>query len=360
MNILINAALIIIAVLLFGLIIFVHEFGHFFTAKLSGIRVNEFAIGMGPTLLKFRRKETQYSLRLFPIGGYCAMEGEDEESDDAGAFNNKPVWKRIIVVCAGAVMNILIGIVLMMVLLGQQDQFATTRIAGFTENSALQSAGLQAGDSFYKIDDYRIYTDRDLSFALSLADPASADIEVVRDGQVMSFPDVAFHTVENEDGTQSLQLDFYVQGVPKNIGNFIVKSCADTVSVVRMVWVSLAGLVTGRFGFNDMAGPVGTATAISQAASIGLQQSFGAAVNNILMMMLIITVNLGIVNLLPLPALDGGRLVFLIIEGIRRKPINPKYEGFVHAAGFAVLIGLMLVITYSDILRLITGKGLGG
>ena len=124
--------------------------------------------------------------------------------------------------------------------------------------------------------------------------------------------------------------------------------------------MSLAGLVTGRFGFNDMAGPVGTATAISQAASIGLQQSFGAAVNNILMMMLIITVNLGIVNLLPLPALDGGRLVFLIIEGIRRKPINPKYEGFVHAAGFAVLIGLMLVITYSDILRLITGKGLGG
>lgn len=360
MNILINVCLILIAVLLFGLIIFVHEFGHFFTAKLSGVKVNEFAIGMGPTIFKFHRKETQYSLRLFPIGGYCAMEGEDEESEEEGAFNNKPVWKRILVVCAGAVMNILLGIVLMMILLGQQDQFATTQIASFTENSALQSAGLQKGDFFYKIDGYRIYTDRDLSFALSLADPSSVDLEVSRNGEILSFPDVAFHTVENEDGTQSLQMDFYIYGTQKNLGNFLIKSCADTVSVVRMVWVSLAGLVTGRFGLNDVAGPVGAATAISQAASIGLQQSFGAAVNNILMMMLVITVNLGIVNLLPLPALDGGRLVFLLIEGVRRKPINPKYEGFVHAAGFAVLIGLMLVITYSDILRLITGKGLGG
>ena len=249
-----NVALVVIAVLLFGLIIFVHEFGHFFTAKLSGIRVNEFAIGMGPTIFKFHRKHkrrkedahaavsseteqdgTQYSLRLFPIGGYCAMEGENEESDDDGAFGNKPVWKRIIVVSAGAVMNILAGIVLMMILLGQQNLLATTQIASFSENSALQAAGLEVGDAFYKIDGYRIYTDRDLLFALSMADLSSADIEVARDGQVILFSDIAFQTAENEDGSESFVRDFTVYGVPKTVGTVLVKSCADTVSVVRMV-----------------------------------------------------------------------------------------------------------------------------
>lgn len=358
-TILINVLLIIIAVLLFGIIVFIHEFGHFFTAKLSGIKVNEFAIGMGPTLFKFQKGETQYSLRLFPIGGFCAMEGEDSASDDQGAFGNKPVWKRIIVVVAGAVMNILLGVILMMILLGQQPAFSSTTIAKFMDGSATQAAGLQAGDQFYSVNGYRVYVDRDLSFALGTADPESVDLVMVRDGQKIAFNNVKFNTRE-VDGKPLLTLDFYVEAIDKNVGTLITKAAADTVSTVRLVWVSLIGLITGKYGFNDIAGPVGAASAISQVASAGLKESFGAAVNNILMMMMIITVNLGIVNLLPLPALDGGRLVFLVIEGIRRKPVNPKYEGWIHAAGFALLIGLMIIVTFSDVLRLFTGKGLGG
>ena len=339
--------------------IFIHEFGHFFTAKLSGIRVNEFAIGMGPTLFHFQRGETKYSLRLLPIGGFCAMEGEDEESSDNRAFNQKPVWKRFLVVVMGAVMNMFLGLVLMMILLGQESAFNSTTISQFYPGSALESAGLKTGDEFVSVDGYRIIGDKDLSFALATADPASVDIEVLRDGKLITYNNVKFNS-ESVDGKNVVTLDFYVQPIAKNFGTLIAKSFQDTVSTVRMVWYSVVGLVSGKFGFNDLAGPIGTASAIKEAASIGLQENFIAALNNILYMMMIITVNLGVVNLLPFPALDGGKLLFLIVEGIRRKPIDPKYEGFVNAAGFCLLMLLMVVVTYSDILRLITGKGLGG
>jgi regulator of sigma E protease len=355
----IQALLIIIAILLFGFIIFIHEFGHFFTAKLSGIRVNEFALGMGPVIFHFTKGETQYSLRAFPIGGFCAMEGEDAESPDEHAFNNKPVWKRILVVIMGAVMNIILGLIIMMIILGQQSAFSSTTISKFTQNSATQAAGLKVGDVFTSIDGYKINGDRDLSFALATVKPASVDIQVLRGGKALDFKNVKFNT-KPVNGKNILALDFYVLPIEKNFGTLITKSVQDTISTVRMIWYSLVGLVSGKYGFNDVAGPVGAASAIGEAASIGLQQSFLAALNNILMMMMIITVNLGVVNLLPLPALDGGRLIFLIIEGIRRKPINPKYEGWVNAAGFALLMGLMVIITFSDILRLVTGKGLGG
>jgi regulator of sigma E protease len=314
---------------------------------------------MGPQLFHFTRGETVYSLRALPIGGYCAMEGEDEESPDDGAFNNKPIWKRIIVITMGAIMNIILGLVIMMILLVQQPYFASTTISKFTANAATQSAGLRVGDVFTNIDGYKINGDRDLSFALATVNPDKTSIQVLRDGKIMNFNDVKLNT-KMVEGKKVLATDFYVVPIQKNFGTLLTKSAQDTVSTVRMVWFSLVGLVTGRYGFNDVAGPVGAASAIGQAASIGLKQNFTAALNNILMMMMIITVNLGVVNLLPLPALDGGRLFFLIVEGIRRKPINPKYEGWVNAAGFALLMGLMVVITFSDILRLITGKGLGG
>ena len=215
-----NVLLVIIAVLLFGIIVFVHEFGHFFTAKLSGIKVNEFAIGMGPTLFHFGKKETRYSLRLFPVGGFCAMEGEDSDSEDEGAFNKKSVWKRIIVVVAGGIMNILLGIVLMGILLGQQTAFNSTTVAQFTENSALEAAGILPGDQFYSVNGYRVFVDRDLSFALSTADPNSVDLVMSRDGQKVEFHDVKFNT-RDSNGTQVLVLDFYVQAIPKNIGTLI-------------------------------------------------------------------------------------------------------------------------------------------
>ncbi len=354
-----TAILIIIGVFLFSFIIFAHEFGHFITAKASGIKVNEFALGMGPKLFSFGKGETKYSLRLFPIGGYCAMEGEDEESEDERAFNNKSVWKRMIVVVAGAVMNMIVGLLFVTILLAQKEGFVSTTIAKFTENSATQAAGLQAGDEFYSIDGYRIHNDRDLSFALSLADPQSVDLVVKRGGEKLSFDNIRFNTVE-EDGKEILALDFYVYSEKKTFFSFLGKVFSETISLVRMVWTSLIGLITGRFGLKDVAGPVGAAQAISQAASIGLQSGLLPAINNILLMMAVITVNLGIVNLLPLPALDGGRFLFLLIEAVRGKPVSPKYEGWVHAAGFILLIGLMVLITFSDLLRIFTGKGLGG
>lgn len=359
MIIILQVLLVIIAVLLFGFIVFIHEFGHFITAKLSGIRVNEFAIGMGPTLFHFQKGETKYALRLLPIGGFCAMEGEDEDSSEEGSFGSKPVWKRILVVVMGAVMNIVLGLVLMMILLGQQPAFNSTTIGKFQDGAATQAAGLQIGDTFTSVDGYKVNTDRDLSFALATANPDFVDVEVLRDGQTITFPDVKFNTKDN-NGKPMLMLDFYVEPIQKNVGTLLVKSWQDTVSTVRMVWYSLAGLLSGQFGLNDMAGPVGAASAIGEVASQGLAQSFGTAINNILYMMMIITVNLGVVNLLPFPALDGGRLVFLVVEAVRRKPINPKYEGWVNAAGFVLLMCLMVVITFSDILRLVTGKGLGG
>ena len=348
----------ILAILLFSLIVFMHELGHFATAKLSGVRVNEFAVGMGPKLFGFQKGETMYSIRLLPIGGYCAMEGEDEDSEDEHAFGKAKVWKRIIIVAAGAFMNIVIGLVMMFCLQIQQPVFLTPQIADFADGSALQAVGLQAGDTFYSVDGYRIYTARDLSFSLALADPNSVDIQVERDGQVLSFDDVALKTVES-DGQQVVQLDFYVYPEQRTVLSILKNTVTETVSVVRMVWVSLVGLVTGRFGLNEMAGPVGTAQAITQAASVGLETGFLDAFNNILMMMTVITVNLGIVNLLPLPALDGGRLVFLIIEEIRRKPVPAKYEGWVHAAGFVALMAFMVLITFNDIVRLITGGSFG-
>lgn len=356
-----SALLIVIGVLLFGLIIFIHEFGHFFTAKLSRVRVNEFAIGMGPKLFSFTRGETQYALRLLPIGGYCAMEGEDEKSDDPHAFGNRPVWQRIIVVAAGGIMNILLAILLMMILRGQDSIYATTQIAKFAEGSALETAGVQAGDVITSIDGYAIYTDQDLTFALSMAsldvttDTTALDLEVRRGGETIRFDDLTVNMSEEIDGRRHIVLDFYVTGQEKNVLTLIQKSFADTVSTVRMVFESLIGLLTGRFGFNELAGPVGTAQAVTQMASAGLQRSFGDAVNNILYMMLIISVNLGIVNLLPLPALDGGRLVFLLIEAIFRRPVPPRYERWVHAGGFVLLLCLMVAVTFNDIARLVTG-----
>ncbi len=308
-----TALLILIGVLLFGMIIFVHEFGHFFTAKLSGIRVNEFSMGMGPKIFGIKKGETLYSLRLFPIGGFCAMEGEDEDSNDNRAFNNKPVWKRMIVVVTGAIMNIIFGFALMAVILGQQELLPVPQIAQFTEGSKFEEAGVQINDTITSIDGYAVYTERDLSFALAIADPNNVDVTLKRGDETVKLEDIKLTSQTLTNGRTSVQIDFNIYGEKKTFGGVIKKTFLDTYSVIRMVFASLKGLVTGQFGFNDVSGPVGAAQAITQAASAGLETSFMAAVNNIIMMMVVISVNLGIFNLLPLPALDGGRFVFLLM-----------------------------------------------
>lgn len=355
MQVLYTVLLVIIGILLFGFVVFFHELGHFLMAKLSGIRVNEFAIGMGPRLFGFKKGETEYALRLFPIGGFCAMEGEDEESSDERAFGNKPVWRRFLVVVAGGVFNIILGFIMMLLLLAPQETFATTTFSKFTEDSATEAAGARVGDRIVDINGYAVYTDRDLSFAMALSDPEAVRMTVERDGQRVELQQFALRTQTLEDGTEAPALDFYVLPEPRTVSGVLRRAAADTFSMARMVVESLKGLLTGRFGLNEIAGPVGTAQAISQAAGAGLAEGFGQAVSNIVFMMIMITVNLGIINLLPLPALDGGRLLFLLWEGLTRRPVPAKYEGYVHGLGFMLLIGLMVLITFHDIWRIFAG-----
>ncbi len=348
------ALLIIIGILLFELIIFIHEGGHCVAAKLSSVKVNEFALGMGPKLFSFTKGETTYSLRLLPIGGFCSMEGEDNESDDERAFINKPVWKRMIIVVAGAFMNIVLGLIMTMIVLAPNKYFASTQIAEFASN-AVSSQQLKAEDRLVSINGYNIYTSLDMSFAFQTAKSNDFTITVDRNGELHTFENVKLPTVkvkdENGEEKENLQLDFRVHAIENNFGNLIKQTWLNTVSTVKMVWFSLAGLVTGQFGLNEISGPVGMTSAVSQVTAQGLERSFGDAVLNLINVMTIITINLGIVNLLPLPALDGGRFVFLLVEAIRRKPLNRNVEGYIHAGGMALLLLFMLVITIKDVFQ---------
>ncbi len=342
---------IIIAVLLFGVIILIHELGHFTAAKIFGVKVNEFALGMGPTIFHFGKGETKYALRAFPIGGFCAMEGEDEASGDPRAFNNKKVWQRIIIVIAGALMNIVLGFILMIILTAQSASFKSTTVADVGKAIQVESgASFQAGDEILSINGYRTFNDYDFNFAISRYAGEPMTFEVKRNGEKIAIEGV---TVDFSNvGEGDAQYAFLVQGIDKNFFTVIEQSAKSTVSIVRVVWASLIDLITGKYGFEALSGPVGTAEIIGQAAAQGV--NFVESLNNILWIMALITVNLGVFNLLPIPALDGGRLLFLIVEGIRRKPINPKYEGWVHAAGFVLLIGIMIAVTFKDIVNLIT------
>ena len=343
------------ALLLFSLVIFIHEFGHFFTAKLFGVKVNEFAIGMGPKIFKVKKGDTLYSIRLFPIGGFCDMEGEDEESSSEFAFNKKEPWKRIIIVAAGAIMNILLGIVMIFVLLCQQSNFASTKISKFTEASVSNKTGLEVNDEIISVNGYRTYSYKDLMFSLSADGNETFDICVNRNGQKINLESVNFKLIPGANGQNSTQIDFYVYPIPSTPITILKHTFIDTASTVRVVWSSLVGLVSGRFKFSNMSGPVGIASAIGSATNEGLKVSVWFAINNVISIMAMITVNLGVFNLLPLPALDGGRLVFLLAELIFGKSLSAKHEGWIHAAGFFMFMLLMLFITYSDIIKLIKG-----
>ncbi|MDR1627256.1 MAG: site-2 protease family protein [Oscillospiraceae bacterium] len=348
-----NILLIIFAIILFNLIVFVHEFGHFFTAKSFGVKVNEFAIGMGPKILKFQRGETLYSLRLFPIGGFCSMEGEDEESDDKGAFGKRKPWQRIIIVAAGAIMNIVLGIIISFILSVQQPKFASTTISDFLDNAVSSQHGLLIGDQIDSINGFSTKTYKDMNFAIKTSKENTFSVQVTRKGQKVTLENVQFLSTANENGSITIQQDFHVEPIEKNFGTIIKQSFLDALSTVKMTLAGLVGIISGKFSLSNMAGPIGIASLIGEATYEGLKVDALYALNQIISIMAMITINLGVVNLLPLPALDGGRLVFFFFELIFKKKLNPKYEGWVHAAGFVVLIALMLFITFGDIIRLI-------
>ena len=345
---------ILIAIVFFGFIVTIHELGHFAFAKLFKVRVNEFAIGMGPKLFSIQKGETKYSLRLFPVGGYCAMEGEDGNSEDENAFGKKKCWKRIIIVAAGACMNIILGFILFTVLTSGDDLVGTTTVARFDDNAVSCTCDLQAGDKILKVDGTRVLTYTDLSYCLMRGDDNMVDLVIERDGKKYTLEDVEFPQTEYE-GRTMMTIDFYLLGKEPTILNRLVYSVKETIATENMVRLSLIDMLTGMYGIKDLSGPIGTMEIISDAAS-GItaedEQERSDALYYLVYLMAFLTVNIGVVNLLPIPALDGGRLFFLVIELIRRKPILPKYEGYVHAAGLALLLALIAVISVKDVIFL--------
>lgn len=340
------------ALLFFGVIIMIHECGHFACAKLFKVKVNEFSLGMGPALFKRKKGDTLYAVRLFPIGGYVAMEGEDDASEDDRAFNKKPVWQKMIIVVAGALMNLILGFILMVLLLTTStDLIGTNTIKEFYPDAVSSQYGLQAGDRFVEIDGHHVWSELDLSFLMSRSQDGVFDFVVERDSEKVTLNDVHFAT-EQQNGITLIQYDFIIIGEQPGFLNIVKNAFTQSASIVRMVWLSVFDLVTGRYGMSELAGPVGTVDII---ADVTAQAVSSGSLTNLLTIMAFITINVGVANLLPLPALDGGRFLFLAVEAVRRKPVNPKYEGYVHAAGLALLLLLMVVVTYNDIARIVHG-----
>lgn len=377
-TVLIYALRIAAALLVFGIIVVIHEWGHCLVAKLMGVQVNEFSMGMGPKLFGFGKKETRYTVRLFPIGGYCAMEGEDAAgggevklaesavTDNPRAFYRKPVWRRILIVVAGAAMNLVLGFVLLLGYYGVctlpsddgNRYYASTQIAVLPETAASYAGGLRAGDTLLTIDGKRIFTVFDIQSILQDSEDATFTMKVRRtvDGttDTVTLPAVSFEQrYDEQTDTRYLIYDFKVKAIPQTLGSTLSVSAKTECSVAVMVWRSLGNILTGQYGLNELSGPVGTVDAIGDAVSDAVQQEhWQEGWGNILMLVTLLTVNVGIFNLLPFPALDGGRLLFLIWEGITRRPVPAKYESVVHAIGLLLLLLLIAVVTFSDISKL--------
>ncbi|MDO4379996.1 MAG: RIP metalloprotease RseP [Clostridia bacterium] len=422
---------ILVAILFFGFIIFIHEFGHFIFAKIFGVKVNEFALGMGPTILKKQGKETKYALRLFPIGGFVSMEGEEEESDDDGAFCNKKVWQRMIITAAGAVNNIILGVLICILIVAgvgtnqKNPLVGTTTVASFYENATSNAeGGLKTGDKILEIDGKHVFSDYDISFLMQRNHTGKYSFVVERDGKKLELPEVNFairtggnfsydencvissvssklkkaglkdgdkviavngvkvksntalmeeigkdtdytidftilrdgeeKTVEKVTMATVTAFDFSILGVNRTFSNVVGGAFRYTATMSRMVYLSLFDMLTGKYGINDLAGPIGTVSVIADFAEQSAQTMDWSSM---FLIMALITINIGLFNLLPIPALDGGRLFFMFVELIFRKKVPPKYENWIHAAGLILLLVFMAVISASDLWKWISGVG---
>ena len=342
---------ILIAILMFGILIFVHELGHFLTARIFHVKIYEFSIGMGPKLIskKSKKTDTAYSWRLLPIGGFVSMAGEDEESDDENSLRRKPVWQRIIITAAGSIFNLLLGFLIMLIIVICAKNLGSTTVYGFHESATSVESGLMAGDTIIAVDGHRAHTSSDMSYYVIRYGTKPIDLTVIRDGEEIVLEDVVFPT-QIEQGVTFGQCDFSVWAEEKTFGSVIKNTFYQSVMTVRMVYDSLYDLITGKYGLHQLSGPVGITGVIADAAQDAVEGQNGS---QLFYLFVVLAINLGCMNLLPFPALDGGRIVFLIIEGIRRKPISPKVEGYIHAAGMALLLLLMLVVTCKDIFTMV-------
>ncbi len=344
---------IILAVLMFGIFIFIHEFGHYFFARLFNVSITEFSIGMGKSILSKTSNKTgiKYSLGILPIGGYVAMVGENEESDDPNALSKKPAWQRFIIVIAGAIVNLVFGIILMLclVVMTSGNGIYTNQIHGYAQDPDYEISsnqyGLMADDTVIKVDGKRTYNAYDVSYEIMRKGTKPIDITVVRDGTEVELDGVVFPTVETE-GVTFGSMDFIIKSKKATFGGIITHTLQRSAMTVRMVWESLFDLVSGRYGIQAVSGPVGITETIVEATDEAVTTKDWSSV---IYIAAIICINLGVMNLLPLPALDGGRLAFIIIEMIFRRPVPAKIENAIHAAGMYLLLLFMLFISLKDV-----------
>ena len=341
----------LITVVVFGVLIFVHELGHFIAARIFGVRINEFAIGMGPKLFSYRGKKsgTLYSLRLLPIGGYNSMEGEDGEESGVergeDSFCSKPVWQRMIIIVSGALMNILLGFIIMTFIVLTTKNYASNVIDVFVKSEGMteyptEYGELKSGDRIIKINGDRVHIADEVSYAIYNEGADPVNVTVIRDGKKMVIENVQFPTAERGGMVYGVR-NFYFEVEPKNFVNTVKQTFYGSINSMVQIFDSLKGLVSGKYGFEAVSGPIGVGEALGQAAKISF--------STLLTFTVLLAMNLGIFNLLPIPALDGGRLVFLIVEAIRRKPLPKDVEATVNGIGMLILLGLVVVVAFKDV-----------
>lgn len=339
---------IVIAIILFSILIIFHELGHFFLAKLNGIRVREFTLGLGPTIVGITKGETKYCLKLLPFGGSCVM-GEDEESDEPDAFNNKSVWARIAVVAAGPVFNFILAFVFALIIISCAG-YDEPKVQAVTEGFPAQEAGIEPGDTIIKLNNDRIRVYREISLFVSMHQGETVQVVYERDGErheVTLEP-----KLDKESGNYYLGFSSNGQRTKGNVLQVLKYSLREVEYWIETTYKSLAMIFKGRVKADDISGPVGIVSAIGDTYEQSKEDGLYYVLLNMMNFAILLSANLGVMNLLPLPALDGGRLVFLFLEAVRGKPINREKEGMVHFIGFALLMLLMVVVLYNDIRKL--------
>ncbi|MGN0170170.1 MAG: RIP metalloprotease RseP [Lachnospiraceae bacterium] len=340
---------IIIAIIIFSLIILFHEFGHFIFAKANGIRVNEFCLGLGPTLVGFTKGETKYSIKLLPFGGACMMEGEDDDSEDERAFNKKPVWGRISVVAAGPVFNFIMAFILAVVVISMAG-YGESVIGEVAEGSTAQEAGLQPGDRITGINHKKIHLFKEITFYTYVHQGEEMLISYERNGEEQEVTLTPTYSEEYGRYMLGINSTAYKKG---NVLRTIQYSIYEIKYYIDTTMTSLKLLVTGGVSLNDLSGPVGIVSSIGQTYEQSQPSGAKYVFLNMCIMCILLSANLGVMNLLPLPALDGGRLLFLFVEAIRGKRIDPNKEGMIHFAGLILLLGLMVLVMFNDIRKLV-------
>ena len=330
------------ALLVLTVLVFVHELGHFYAGKKLGFRIDEFAIGMGPVVCSKEKNGTRFAIRALPIGGLCAFHGEDEGVSDPECFNAQPVWKRMIVVLAGPFMNILLAVVLAVIILMTYGEYMP-KITGFTgENTPAEAAGIQEGDIITEIDGKSITYYAECTDYIQQADHAGIEVTVRRGGSDVTL--TARDIYDPESGSNRLGIYISPERLRYGLLEAATNSVRYTCYIVKEMFKVLGGLFTGSVTSDDVAGPVGTISIIGQAVRAGFEV--------VLRLGVLISINLGIMHILPIPALDGGRFLFMVIEAVRGKPIPPEKEGMIHMAGLVLLFRLMILLTVMDVRKL--------